>query len=80
MIVPPIAFQAGLTGWQHVAAGPRHRIELASSSREAPLFYALDGSRARWTPDRDAAATFLTANAAWDHVFADHLPPVRVRS
>ncbi|MBB5765681.1 hypothetical protein ABEV34_06885 [Methylorubrum rhodesianum] len=67
MIVPPIAFQSGLTAWQHVAAGPRHRIELGSSS-------------ACWTPDRDEAATFLTADAAWDHVFADCLPPVRVRS
>lgn len=80
MTIPPIAFQAGLTAWLHVGAGPRHRIELGSSSREAPLFYALDGARYRWTPDRDEAVTFVTADAAWDHVFAEHLPPVRVRS
>ena len=80
MIVPAIAFRAGLTAWQHMIAGPRHRIELGSSSSEAPLFLALDGDRTRWSPDRDEAETFLTADAAWDFVHAHCLPLVRVRS
>ena len=81
MTVPAIAFRAGLTTWTHLAAGPRYRIELASSSREAPLFFALTGDRIRWTPERKDAETFVTADAAWDRVFAERLTDsVRVRS
>lgn len=80
MTVPAIAFRAGLTAWTHLTAGPRHRIELASSSREAPLYLTTKGDRVRWVQNQDEAQTFLTADAAWDHVFAECLPPARVRS
>ncbi|UMY19117.1 hypothetical protein MMB17_07410 [Methylobacterium organophilum] len=69
---PRIAFRSGLTGWA---------IELASSSREAPLFLAAQSTRIRWVPARDDAELFASAAKAWDHVFAEQLPvAVRVRA
>ncbi len=81
MTLPAIAFSAGLTAWTHLATGPRYRIELASSAQDAPLFLAAKGDRIRWVQDRAAAETFVTADAAWDHVVSECLTDiVRVRS
>ena len=57
------------------------RIELGSSSIDAPLFLATDGARIRWVQDERQATNFETRDAAWDLVHAEQLADaVRVRS
>lgn len=73
---PPIAFRSGLFAWAHYLPTIMFRIELASSSSAAPLFFALAGSRVRWTPDRAEAATFASIDAAWDAVVAERLAEI----
>ena len=76
IVPPPIAFQTGLLAWAHYRPAMPFRIELASSSADAPLFFATSGDRIRWTPDRESAATFITLDAAWDAVVAEQIADV----
>lgn len=77
MTAPPrIAFRSGLLAWAHYLPTIMFRIEFASSSSAAPLFFTTSGHRIRWTPNRDDAATFVSIDAAWDAVVAEQLAVV----
>ncbi len=74
--VPPVAFRTGLLAWAHLLPAMLFRVELASSSRDAPLFLDMSGGRMRCTPDRASAATFISIDAAWDAVVAEQLADI----
>ena len=73
IVPPPIAFRTGLMAWSHYRPAMLFRVELASSSADAPLFLISSGDRIRWTPDHENAATFLSIDAAWDAIVAEQL-------
>lgn len=70
-VPPPIAFRSGLTAWAH-SFGP-WRIELASSTHDAPLYLATVGARIRWVREPAEATCFETSSAAWDFTYAEQL-------
>lgn len=79
MLPPPIAYRSGLTAWAMKRLA--WRIELVTSTDDAPLYLATDGARVCWVQDEREATTFETRDAAWDLVHAEQLAvSVRVRS